>query len=73
MTYIPQTGSAPIVYSDGNISLSSTSAIIQSNAIIGTTLNASGLTGATSASRYVGATSVGAAYDRHVCRRRLCH
>lgn len=60
MTYIPQTGSAPIVYSDGNISLSSTSAIIQSNTITGTALKASGLAGATSASRYVGATASGA-------------
>lgn len=56
-------GTAPILSSGGTtpaISLDSTAAITQSNIITGTALKSSGLTGATAASRYVGATSTGA-------------
>lgn len=57
------TGTAPIVSSGGTtpaISLDSTAALTQSNIITGTALKSSGLTGATAASRHVGATASGA-------------
>jgi len=57
------TGTAPVASSGGTtpaISLDTTQSITQANTMTGTAVVASGLTGATAASRYVGATASGA-------------
>ena len=57
------TATAPVASSGGAtpaISLDSTAAISQANTVTGTAVVASGLTGTTSTSRYVGATTSGA-------------